>query len=104
MMSFFKVQDTVLRPIFQNVKVENEKNQPTNEFDNVFKAALNGVNKVNDLQKTAEQTTKDLALGKVDNIHNVMIAQEKATISLQYIVEVRNKVLEAYNQIMRMPM
>lgn len=103
-MSFFKVQDTVFRPLFQNAKVENEQIQTTNDFDNVFKAALNGLQEVNNLQQTADQAAADLAVGKVDNIHDVMIAQEKANIALQFTVEVKNKVLEAYNQIMRMPM
>jgi flagellar hook-basal body complex protein FliE len=42
------------------------------------------------------------AIGDIDNIHEVMIAQEKATVALQYTVQIRDKVLEAYNEIMRM--
>ena len=44
----------------------------------------------------------DFALGKVDSVHDVMIAQEKASIALQYTVQLRDSVLDAYNQIMRM--
>ena len=40
--------------------------------------------------------------GEDDNIHNVLLAQEKALIALQFTSEVTNKALEAYNEIMRM--
>ena len=45
---------------------------------------------------------RDFISGRTDNIHSVLIAAEKASISLQFIMEVRNKVIEAYQEIMRM--
>lgn len=62
----------------------------------------NALDKVNSLQKESEQITNDFAAGKTDNIHQVMIAAEKADISLQFTMQIRNKVLDAYNEIMRM--
>jgi flagellar hook-basal body complex protein FliE len=43
-----------------------------------------------------------LALGEVDNLHQMMIAMEEAKLSFQLLVQVRNKLLDAYQDIMRM--
>lgn len=68
-------------------------------FSDYMKGALD---KTNDLQIESSQITNDFAAGKTDNIHQVMIAAEKADIALQFTMQVRNKVLDAYNEIMRM--
>ncbi|WP_349410493.1 flagellar hook-basal body complex protein FliE [Pseudalkalibacillus sp. SCS-8] len=57
---------------------------------------------VNDAQLKSDQETKKLITGETDNLHNVMISAEKASITLQTAVEVRNKAIEAYQEIMRM--
>ncbi|PKM95706.1 MAG: flagellar hook-basal body complex protein FliE [Firmicutes bacterium HGW-Firmicutes-1] len=71
-------------------------------FDELYKSAIGMLDETNQLQKTAEQKSMDFALGKIDNIHDVMIAQEKANIALQYTVKMKNAVMDAYNEIMRM--
>lgn len=74
-----------------------------NDFSTGFAGILqDAVSKVNDLQLDAEKTANDFALGKTDNIHEVMIASEKADIALQFAMQIRNKILDAYNEIMRM--
>ncbi len=50
----------------------------------------------------AEELTKLASVGEVKDLHQVMIAMEKANISLQLAVQVKNKVVEAYQEIMRM--
>lgn len=87
-----------------DIAKSNKQNAVNTTFDDIFKKVVEGFNATNVLQKDAEKATLDLALGKTDNIHSVMIAQEKASVALQFTLEVRNKVLDAYNQIMRMPM
>lgn len=62
----------------------------------------NALDKVNDLQIESDNYTNALAAGKTDNIHQVMIAAEKADIALQFTMQIRNKILDAYNEIMRM--
>jgi len=64
----------------------------------------NELQKVDAMQKNADVASIALATGKTEDIHTVMIALEKASLSLGLTVEVRNKVLDAYNQIMRMQM
>ena len=52
--------------------------------------------------KEADQMAEEFAVGKKNNLHEIMIAAEKADISLRFLLQIRNKVLEAYQEIMRM--
>jgi flagellar hook-basal body complex protein FliE len=63
---------------------------------------IDALNNVNTLEQESAKLTEDFIAGRTDDIHSVLIAGEKATISLQFVMEVRNKVLEAYQEIMRM--
>ena len=73
--------------------------KPGESFTNYLK---NSISEVNELQKAADTQTKDLAVGKSENLHQAMISLEKADTALKLLVQVRNKALEAYNQIMQM--
>ena len=53
-------------------------------------------------QKGADQAVQTLHGGGEKNLHEAMIAMEQADISLRYLVQVRNKAIEAYQEIMRM--
>ncbi|HEY5514383.1 MAG TPA: flagellar hook-basal body complex protein FliE [Geomonas sp.] len=61
------------------------------------------VGKVNDLQNSADKSIQSLATGESKGLHEVMLAVEKASISFQMLTQVRNKAMEAYQEIMRMP-
>lgn len=50
----------------------------------------------------AEVGLQQLAAGKSDDLHHVMLSLEEARLSFQLLVQVRNKVLEAYQDVMRM--
>lgn len=63
----------------------------------------NAIQQVNGLQKDSEKLNEALAMGLTDNIHQVTIAAEKASIALQFTMQVRNKIMDAYQEIMRMP-
>ncbi len=69
------------------------------DFADILK---NAIEKVNQIQKNAEQMSADFALGKISNIHEVIIEAEKATIALRLTTEVRNRIVQAYQEIMRM--
>lgn len=73
-------------------------------FDSIFSAAMNMLNETNDLQNTAESMEIQFLLGEAENTHDLQIAQKKANTALAYTVAVRDKVLEAYNNIMNMQM
>ena len=60
------------------------------------------VGKTNQAQLAADQATRDLSTGKSSNIHQAMVAVEEADISMRLLVQMRNKVMDAYETIMRM--
>jgi flagellar hook-basal body complex protein FliE len=60
------------------------------------------VSKVNDIQVQSDKAIQGLASGENKNLHEVMIAVEKSSISFQFMSQVRNKALEAYQEVMRM--
>lgn len=60
------------------------------------------VNEVNSQIIKADDSVRRLALGETDNLHQVMISLEKAKLSFELMVQVRNKLLDAYQDIMRM--
>jgi len=50
----------------------------------------------------ADQAVRGLAAGETENLHQVMIALEEARLSLQLAAQVRNRLLEAYQEVLRM--
>jgi flagellar hook-basal body complex protein FliE len=60
------------------------------------------VGEVNTLQKQADKKAQDLATGKTTDIPEVMMAAEKADIALRLMVQVRNKIIQAYEDVMKM--
>ncbi len=92
-----------INPVFSNISIgENSKvNQGTANlpFSEIFRNALENVSR---LELESQALANAFALGKTDNIHQVMIAAEKADIALQFTLQIRNKILDAYNEIMRM--
>ena len=53
-------------------------------------------------QATAETSVKNLAAGRAENVHNVMLAMAKADLSFHLVLEIRNRLSDAYQDIMRM--
>lgn len=69
-----------------------------------FKEALSQfVNSVNDLQGRAADTETAFLKGDITDVHQVMIAVEEASVAFELLMEIRNKLLEAYQTIQRMP-
>jgi flagellar hook-basal body complex protein FliE len=60
------------------------------------------VAQVNKAQVNADRAVEQLQTGEAKNLHEVMITMEKADISLRLMVQMRNKVVDAYQEIMRM--
>jgi len=70
------------------------------DFSQALKASLDNVNQV---QKSAEQLGKNFAMGDDSvSLSDVMIANQKANISFQATIQVRNKLVSAYHDIMNM--
>lgn len=76
---------------------------PTDASSKSFADTLNdAIGSVNQLQKASDKGMQDLATGRTDNIAEVMIASEKADIALKLMVQVRNKIIDAYQDVMKM--
>lgn len=67
-------------------------------FDNTLKGFINEVNK---LQQDAGESIDKLAAGQINDVHDVMVAVEKASTSFELMMKIRNKILEAYRDVMR---
>ena len=63
---------------------------------------LQSINQVNRRQQSADQAIESLVTGKSQDIHQTMIAMEKADLSFRLLMQVRNKLISAYQEIMRM--
>ena len=72
------------------------------DFSSILDSMINAVEETNTLQNQAESAEIQFALGQSDNTHDLLIAQTKANTALQYTVAVRDKLIEAYQQIMQM--
>ncbi|HEY4074613.1 MAG TPA: flagellar hook-basal body complex protein FliE [Herbaspirillum sp.] len=73
---------------------------PRTDFASVLKSSLDGVNA---MQQTAAQQSKAYSLGDDSvNLSDVMISAQKANIALQTTIQVRNKLVSAYTEIMNM--
>lgn len=81
------------------IQTERENDSPKTNFANVLKSAINHVNKV-DLE--ANVNIQRLTNDNVEDLHNVMIATQKASITIEAAVQVQQKVIDAYNEMMRM--
>lgn len=84
--------------IFNN-NLNNDKKSSGVSFDSFFKDSLD---KVNEKQVIADNLTKDFVSGGDVDINDVMLAGEEAKISLQLAVQIRNKVVEAVQELTRM--
>jgi len=69
-----------------------------------FTQTLDGMmNQVADMQTSAQAQVVDLLQGNGQDVHSAMIAVEKADLSFQLMMQVRNKIIQAYQTISQMP-
>jgi len=77
-----------------------QENRPSTPFATVLEKAATAVDQ---LDKEALQAQLDLVSGNARDMHTATLAVEKASLALDLVVSVRNKAIEAYQEIMRMP-
>ena len=73
-------------------------------FQQLLTSAMNMLEETDSLQKDAEQAAINYELGYSDDSHSLAVAQQKANIALTYTVAIRDKVVDAYKEIMQMSM
>ncbi len=78
------------------------KSQETQEGKGFAETLQEAVGNVNEMQVNADKQVQNLVTGRTDNVADVMIASEKADIALKLMVQVRNKIIDAYQEIMKM--
>ncbi len=83
--------DDILQPLDQQKK--------HTDFGAFLKQSIEQLNQY-ELQSQKMDTL--MSIDEIDNLHEVMIAAQKSEIALQFAVEVKNKVLDAYKEIMRL--
>lgn len=87
-----------IQPLVTESVQNSEEVSPAN-FKDLMKKALTDLNAS---QIGGNDAIKNLATGGEDNLHDVIIAMEKASMTLQYAIQIRNKVLEAYQSVIQM--
>lgn len=81
----------------------NRHVNPVSTSKTSFSSALSeALQSANDTIINSEKMSEKLAAGEIKNIHDVTIAAQKAQIALQLTTQVRDKVVESYQEIMRM--
>ncbi|MBR1865417.1 MAG: flagellar hook-basal body complex protein FliE [Lachnospiraceae bacterium] len=88
--------------LIDNLNISKVDTDNKAAFDNLFSSALSMYQDADRLQKAAETSEINFALGYATSTHDLAIAQQKANIALQYTVRVTNKALEAYKELMNM--
>jgi flagellar hook-basal body complex protein FliE len=92
--------DNQIESLMGSTLGQKQTAQPeTISFGEILK---NSIDEVDQLQIQADEAIDGLATGRQKDIHNTMIAMEKADVAFKLIMEIRNKVISAYEEIMRM--
>ncbi|MBU5483038.1 flagellar hook-basal body complex protein FliE [Clostridium sp. MSJ-11] len=89
--------------IFEGMSLNKNNDTENIEEDKSFTGLLKKqLDSLNDKQIKSEMSTEAFIKGEETNIHNVMINAEEAKMSLELAVQVRNKIIEAYQELSRM--
>ncbi|WP_425339499.1 flagellar hook-basal body complex protein FliE [Lentibacillus salicampi] len=86
-------------PNSETAKQTASPNEAHQHFANKLKSAID---QVNEAQVASDKKTEALAKGEIEDLHNVMISAQKASVTLETSVQIQGKVTDAYNKIMRM--
>lgn len=101
---------TELYNVSSNAIKEAAKAAPTNKvnayadqgFDNLLHTAIDNLNTTNNYLSDAENEEIKWSLGETENTHDLSIALQKASVALQYTVAIRDKLLDAYKELIQM--
>ena len=95
------IQSIGTNSILNNLNISNTTEEKTNgtSFSNVLSDAIS---KVNDSEVNANNKIESLIKGEDVEMHEVMLAMQESVLSLQASIEVRNKTVEAYQEISKL--
>lgn len=89
-----------MNSIIQSIKPFKEISETGQKENNI--SFQNFIEEVNEAQKIAGEKIIGVVNGEVEDLHEAMVAVEKAGLSFQIMLEFRNKLLESYHEVMRM--
>lgn len=95
--SLYSVEPTLLNKVQDNKA--KDKLSPIESFGQVMQQKLK---EVNELQIKADKLTEQYLAGESVELHDVMLAAQEAQLALQLTVQIRNKLVEAYQEVSRM--
>ena len=79
---------------------KKDKNVSTvGDFDSFLAAAMDTIDETSNLEQKAQQLQLDYITGKSDDMLSVLLAEQRAYTAVNFTVQVTNKVIEAYKQI-----
>ncbi len=87
---------------FTGILTGNTEKTDGTLFENFLNTAIDNINTTNSYLSDAENEEIKFALGETENTHDLTIALQKASTALQYTVAIRDKVIEAYRELMQM--
>lgn len=87
--------------VLSGLSFDTDKSTKTNSFESLYQSMINMIEDTNNLTNKAEEEEIKYAAGE-DNTLELMLAQNKANMSLSYAVQIRNKVIDAYKEIMNL--
>ena len=101
-MSEILIQKT--NPIQQLQEFQSKvKTAPSQSETPKFASMLNeAMSEVDQAQKTSDEQISKVLTGDVQDVHSAMIAMQKADLSFQMMMQVRNKLIDAYHEVVRM--
>lgn len=98
----YNVNSDVVRNSLYSAATDSAEQKNENLFGSILDAAVNNINDTNNLLSTQENEELKWMMGISENTHDLTIAVGKAQTALNYTVVVRDKLLEAYKEIMQM--
>jgi flagellar hook-basal body complex protein FliE len=99
------MEQIIIGPLNPNLQVPELRSPKPGQsekgagFGDILKDAISTVN---ELQKQSDQEIQKLMTGESQDLHTTVIAMQKADLSFQMMMQVRNKIVQAYQEIMRM--
>lgn len=98
----YNVSSGVIRDAAKAAPTTRIEDYKENSFDTLLHTAIDNINTTNDYLSDAEDEKIKWALGETENTHDLSIALSKASTALQYTVAIRDKLLEAYKELIQM--
>jgi len=97
-MDFIKINDRIVQSTMKR-PIPHKMNNLDKASGSFVSYLENRINKVEDLQKESKEMTQGFLMGKVENLHDVTIASERAGLAMKTLNTLRKKILEVYKDV-----